>query len=104
MEGAKKVHLQKQGTLQNSWSQVLLLIVIIFTGLSGFLLPISLKNQIIMLAAMLVAIIGSFLYFFLFSFHKNKDLELLFDVIFGIAIFAVIFASGRYGMWYMYAL
>lgn len=100
----EKVNLQNQNTLQNSWSQVLLLIVIIFTGLSGFLLPINLKNQIIISAAMLVAIIGSFLYFFLSSSHKNKDLELLFDVVFGIAIFTVIFASGRYGMWYMYAL
>ncbi len=100
----EKVNSQNQDTLQNSWSQVLLLIVIIFTGLSGFLLPINLKNQIIMSAAMLVAIISSFLYFFLSSSHKNKDLELLFDVIFGVAIFAVIFASGKYGMWYMYAL
>jgi len=100
----EKVNSQNQDILQNSWSQVLLLIVIIFTGLSGFLLPINLKNQIIMSAAMLVAIISSFLYFFLSSSHKNKDLELLFDVIFGVAIFAVIFASGKYGMWYMYAL
>lgn len=104
MNGAKKVNLQNQDILQNSWSQVLLLVIIIFTGLSGFLLPINLKNQIIMSAAMLAAIIGSFLYFFLSASHKNKDIELLFDVIFGVAIFTVIFASGKYGMWYMYAL
>lgn len=104
MNGAKKVNLQNQDILQNSWSQVLLLLVIIFTGLSGFLLPINFKNQIIMSAAMLVAIVGSFLYFFLSSSHKNKDLELLFDIVFGAAIFTVIFASEKYGMWYMYAL
>lgn len=91
-------------SLNNNWSQALLLIVILITGLSGFLLPINLSNQLLMLAAAVIAMIGTFLYYLLSSSHTNSDLELLFDLVFGISIFLAIFVSGQYGMWYMYAI
>lgn len=88
--------------LVSSWSQILLLLAMLATGLAGTLLPLPAENKIWLLGGMVGAIVASIFYYRLTKLHKHDELEVLIDLIFVIAILIVIFAAKQFSPWFFF--